>query len=318
MRHARTSPKNGNRHDGIQISAAENAYQVPTGTEAACDAWAGAWRGTGGKISGVLDVSLYFFSQRVDIQDFCGNVRPWCRTGRCRRKRERNMIKTVSVSGNKKTGPIAVTYRSGEHSVYGTCPKSCALNPQGEHAADLIDTEYLQAVRKAVPRRGKAWTYSHFPAHLLPLPAKGETVINASCDTMEAAIDAVRKGRPAVYAAPSGTNWPVRHEGVRFVRCPAETVDTVNCSNCGGGRPLCARGDRDYVIVFVAHGSGARFVGTDTQGGCYGNGGPVRMQWNATKKAGSADDAAAVVRFAEGLPPGSFLRHHVVGDLGRG
>lgn len=234
------------------------------------------------------------------------------------RKGERNMIKTVAVSSNQKTGPIAVTYRSGAHNVFGTCPRSCALNPQGDHAAALIDADYLQALRQAVPRNGQAWTYSHFPAHLLPSPAEGETVINVSCDTMEAAIDAVRKGRPAVHAAPSGTSWPVRHEGVRFVRCPAETVESVNCGNCGGGRPLCARGERDYVIVFVAHGGAAKLVGSETAGGCYGTGGPVRMAWNATKKSGTADDAATVAKFAQGLPPGSFLRHHVVGDLGQG
>jgi hypothetical protein len=43
----------------------------------------------------------------------------------------------------------------------------------------------------------------------------------------------------------------------------------------------------------------------------------VRLQWNATRKTGAADDAAAVVSFARSLPPGSLLRHHVVGDLGQ-
>jgi hypothetical protein len=103
------------------------------------------------------------------------------------------MLKTVKNSANKKTGPIAVTYRAGGHNVFGTCPKTCALNPQGDHAADLIDADYLQAVRQAVPRNGQAWTYSHFPAELLPVPAPGETVINASCDTMADAVAAVRR-----------------------------------------------------------------------------------------------------------------------------
>jgi len=169
------------------------------------------------------------------------------------------MLKTVKHSGNKKTGPIAVTYRAGGHNVFATCPKTCALNPQGEHAADLIDLDYLQAVRQAVPRNGQAWTYSHFPAEL---------------------------------------------------------AENFSCDQCGGGRPLCARGGRDYVVVFVAHGGGARLVGDDTPGGCYGNGGPVRLAWESTRKTGDASDGAAVVRFARSLPPGSLLRHHVVGDLG--
>jgi len=226
------------------------------------------------------------------------------------------MLKTVKHSANKKTGPIAVTYRAGGHSVFGTCPKTCALNPQGDNAADLVDVDYLQAVRRAVPRNGQAWTYSHFPAELLPAPAPGETVINASCDTIPQALAAVAAGRPAVVAAPSGTVWPYTVDGVKFVQCPAELAENFSCAQCGAGRPLCARGNRDYVVVFVAHGSGARLVGDDTPGGCYGNGGPVRLAWEKTKTGGHQDDAAELLRFSRSLPPGSLLRHHVVGDLG--
>ena len=227
------------------------------------------------------------------------------------------MLKTVKHSGNKKTGPIAVTYRAGGHNVFATCPATCALNPQGEHAADLIDLDYLQAVRQAVPRDGQAWTYSHFPAELLPVPAPGETVINASCDTIPQALAAVAIGRPAVVAAPAGTVWPHTQEGVLFAQCPAELSNEFDCARCGKGRPLCARGDRDYVIVFVAHGSGQALVGSDAPGGCYGNAGPVRLAWNKTSTDGHLDDAAALVGFARSLPPGSLLRHHIVGDLGQ-
>jgi hypothetical protein len=227
------------------------------------------------------------------------------------------MLKTIRISANRKTGPIAVTYRAGEHNVFGTCPKTCALNPQGDHAADLVDADYLQAVRQAVPRGGQAWTYSHFSPDVLPMPAPGETVINASCDTIDQALAAVAIGRPAVVAAPTGTTWPyTAANGVRFVQCPAELADNFSCAQCGNGRPLCARGDRDYVVVFVAHGQGARLVGTDVPGGCYGNGGPVRLAWEKTKTGGLVDDAAASVAFARSLPPGSLLRHHIVGDLG--
>jgi hypothetical protein len=41
------------------------------------------------------------------------------------------------------------------------------------------------------------------------------------------------------------------------------------------------------------------------------------MQWRATSTKGAPDDAAALEAFAASLPPGSFLRHHVVGDIGR-
>lgn len=227
------------------------------------------------------------------------------------------MIKMIPRSSNGKTGPIAVTYRAGAHHPFGTCPKSCALNPHGDQAAELVDQAYLSALRQAVPRNGQAWTYSHFPAELLPVPAPGETVINASCDTLDQALAAVQLGRPATVAAPAGTAWPYRVGGVDFVQCPAQLSDDFDCARCGGGRPLCARGERDYVVVFVAHGSRAGLVGSDTAGGCYGELGPVRMQWNATQTRGRADDAAAILDFARQLPPGSLLRHHVVGDIGK-
>ena len=227
------------------------------------------------------------------------------------------MLKTVAVSSNKKTGPIAVTYRAGVSETYGTCPKTCQLNPAPETGTDVIDAAYLSALLDAVPRNGVAWTYSHFPADQLPMPERGRTVINASCDTMDDAIKAYSIGRPAVVAAPVGTQWPVVHEGVRFVQCPAELSEGFTCMQCGGGVPLCARPDRDYVVVFVAHGTGKAKVGTDCAGGCYAAQGPTAIQWHGTRKSGAANDAEALVKFAKGLPPGSMLRHHVAGDIGR-
>lgn len=235
-------------------------------------------------------------------------------------QREKVMLKTVIASSNKKTGPISVTYRSGERSAFGTCPRTCALNPSSASSSDVVDAEYLDALRRAVPRNGQAWTYSHFPHDVLPRWQSGDTVINASCDTIDAARAAVLDGRPAVYAAPrdTGASWPATVDGVRFVRCPAETLGHVTCRSCGNGRPLCARGDRNYVIVFVGHGSGAKLVGAEAQGGCYAANGPTRLQWEATRKAEQTDtDGARLLRFVEALPAGSMVRHHVAGDIGR-
>ena len=228
------------------------------------------------------------------------------------------MLKTVPVSSNRKTGAIAVTYRSGEHQTYSTCPKSCALHPKSADGADTIDLDYLAALSDAVPRRGIAWTYSHFPAAVLPAPVEGKTVINASCDTVGEAVQAVKLGRPAVLAAPRDTvdDWPRIVDGVRFARCPAELSDNFTCAQCGGGTPLCARGLRDFVVVFVAHGTGAKKVGTG-QGGCYAASGPTAIQWHGVKKTGLKNDAERVLAFAKSLPPGSMLRHHVAGDIGR-
>ena len=229
------------------------------------------------------------------------------------------MLKTVAISSNRKTGPIAVTYRSGMHETFGTCPKTCELNPRGDMAADIVDRDYLSALKKAVPRKGIAWTYSHFSAEALPIPKKGETVINFSADNMRDAVNAIELGRPAVYAAPKNTaeQWPRVFQGVKFIRCPAELSDTFTCQQCGNGRPLCARPERDYAIVFVAHGTGAKKVGADEKGGCYAASGPTAIQWHGVKKSGLQNDSAALIAFAKSLPPGSMLRHHVAGDIGQ-
>lgn len=229
------------------------------------------------------------------------------------------MLRTVAVSSNKKTGPIAVTYRSGAVETFGTCPNTCKLCPDAKAGTSVVDTEYMQAVADAVPRNGQAWTYSHFPAEALPMPEPGKTVFNASCDSMADAVRTVEMGRPAVYAAPvdQKESFPLVHRGVRFLRCPAELSDSFTCGQCGGGRPLCARGDRDFVIVFGAHGSGAKRVGSDNGGGCYASYGPTAIQWHGTKKKGAANDAEAIRSFARSLPPGSMLRHHVAGDIGQ-
>jgi hypothetical protein len=228
------------------------------------------------------------------------------------------MLKTVQASANRKTGPIAVTYRAGSADVYGTCPQSCNLCPRPAAAASSVDLEYLEALRHAVPRNGQAWTYSHFAADNFPRWSAGETVINASCDTIAEAIAAHDSGRPAVYAAPLNSGeWPQKHYGLQFVRCPAETRDDITCASCGNGRPLCARGDRDYIVVFVAHGASAKRVGDCEPGGCYASGGPTFFAWNNTRKQAPQNDAETIQRFAQSLPPGWLLRHHIAGDVGK-
>ena len=229
------------------------------------------------------------------------------------------MLKTVAISANKKTGPIAVTYRAGEHETYGTCPRSCALHPKSETGTNQIDADYLAAVYDSVPRRGMAWAYSHFAAEALPTPKPGKTTINASCDTIADAVRTVELGRPAVYAAPADTadTWPRKIHGVTFARCPAELAESFTCADCGSGSPLCARGERDFVVVFVAHGTGKMWVGTDAPGGCYAASGPTAIQWHGTRKTGRANDAQALRDFARSLPVGSMLRHHIAGDIGR-
>jgi hypothetical protein len=228
-------------------------------------------------------------------------------------------LKTVRESSNSKTGPIAVTYRAGCASTYGTCPSGCGLHPSADQGAQEIDQEYMAALLDAVPAGGQAWTYSHFAPELLPKPAPGKTVINVSADTPDQAVHAWGLGLPVTVTAPVGANLarPVVYKGVRFVQCPEQSGHVSSCQTCGNGRPLCARSERDYIIVFAAHGTGARRVGTDQAGGCYAASGHVAIQWHKTRTAGPTNDAQQLREFAASLPAGSLLRHHVAGDVGR-
>jgi hypothetical protein len=235
------------------------------------------------------------------------------------------MLKTITISSNKKLGGCAATYRAGTDSVFSTCPSSCILKPANESGSTNIDHTYLDTVVKAVPINGSAWTYTHFPKEQIPITTENQTCINISTDSIPEAIESLQSGHPTVVVLGSNKEEKVDiHEGVRFIRCPAEYSD-VTCNSCGGDIPLCARPKRSYVIKFTAHGSQAKTINirqADTTlngsaGGCYGNGGPVRLQWEKTKTGEQTkSDAEVLTEFVAGLPEGSKLRHHVVGDLG--
>lgn len=232
------------------------------------------------------------------------------------------MIKTILKSANKKLGGCAATYRSGIGDVYSTCPSTCVLKPVASQGSNSINPAYLDAVLDAVPRDGVSWTYTHFPKELIPKPQAEKTCINISTDSLDDAVDSIKAGYPTVTVRPASESEKVDvYKGIRMVRCPAEYSDAT-CNDCGTDIPLCARPDRNYVIKFTAHGNQAKVIGArltlgipESKGGCYGNGGPVRIQWERTK--GSTENDATVLRtFVSTLAPGTKLRHHVVGDLG--
>jgi len=221
------------------------------------------------------------------------------------------MISFVNPTSNRKTGPIAVTYRAGKNK-YGTCPSDCPLNPQA--GTNVIDKDYLAALTTAVPKGGLAWTYTHFPIDNKWAP--GQTVINRSYDDVD---EAAKSPNPSVVVL--GKDSPYYHGkhfvhgGRRFVRCPAEYLD-LSCHTCGSGKPLCARGDRDYHIAFNAHGTGAAKVGK-SKGGCYASTGPVSWQWaKVTKVTATSPDGQSLREWVSALPTGTFLRHHIAGDIG--
>jgi len=202
--------------------------------------------------------------------------------------------------------------------MYGSCPNTCSLKPSTGRGSQVVDTEYLQALKTAVPRNGKSWTYTHFPKDELFRTSVEETCINISCDSVQDALASVRDGFPTVVAVPKDLDSKVDViEDVRFVRCPAEYVEKVTCSNCGGETPLCARHSRDFVVKFTAHGTSYKKVGSQEAGGCYGSSGPVAIQWkNTAKQEQIKTDTQILEDWISTLPEGSLVRHHVVGDVG--
>ena len=250
------------------------------------------------------------------------------------------MLKTIEYSSATKTRGIATTYRAGTGNQYSTCPSTCELNPSGG-GASTIDHDYFNALLYAVPRGGSAFTYSHFnyiewSAQALPL-AKNKTVINYSAPSLDIAAEAMRVGiASCVVVAPeywnngnSNTHGSSESKGlqiiqtdaIKVVRCPAEYNDKFSCNDCGGkNKPLCARGDRGYIIGFTAHGTGKKAaLDNEQQKGCYAAYHHVAMAWKNT--ANSVDtgetDGDKLTRFASGLRAGSVLRHHVAGDMGK-
>ena len=204
----------------------------------------------------------------------------------------------------------------------GTCPRSCQFNGSG-CGSSRIDPEYTAALADAVPRRGVAFTYSHFePALWADYLGPKKTVINWSAPDPAAAAQCVRDGIAPATAVVPRDYWQSRRvarvDDMRLVRCPAEYRPDINCNNCGGGDPLCARPDRDYVVTFTAHGSGARLAESNARGGCYGDYGHVVIHWSATRvQLQPLTDAEELTQFVRKLPPRTILRHHVVGDLGK-
>lgn len=235
------------------------------------------------------------------------------------------MLKTITKSSNKKLGGCAATYRAGVENVFSTCPNTCELKLANQRGSDSIDQTYLNALISAVPIQGVAWTYTHFPKEDIPLTGPGQTCINISTDSPQEAVESIQSGHPTVVVMPSTyTNKVDTYNSIRFIRCPAEYSDEITCNNCGGDVPLCARQNRDYVIKFTAHGSQAKIINQKAEttlssgsvsGGCYGTGGPVRLQWEKTKGT-TESDAEILTEFVSKLPVGTKLRHHVVGDLG--
>ena len=116
------------------------------------------------------------------------------------------MLKLIEISAATKTRGIATTYRAGAGDQFGTCPKTCELNPSGGGSTE-IDQPYFDALLSAVPKNGAAFTYCHFDYvdwsnKALPLSPR-KTVVNYSAPSLYAAAESMRDGVAAcVVVAP--------------------------------------------------------------------------------------------------------------------
>ena len=236
------------------------------------------------------------------------------------------MLKCTPVSRAKKTAGLAVTYRAASGEMYGTCPDSCPLKPV-ETKTREIDREYESAVRRAVPRKGLAFLFTHFPpSRWAEKNQAGRTTFNYSADSLDDAARHVKSGTAAV-AVVAADYWEGRASakvteagGVKMVRCPDELTG-IGCARCGNGVPLCARPDRAYAIIFTAHGAGKRLAGdNDEPGGCYAAFHWTGKLWGELsereRELEPESDGEHAERFAAELAPRTILRHHIAGDVG--
>ena len=110
--------------------------------------------------------------------------------------------------------------------------------------------------------RSTGYAYTHYR------PGKGDNLavlqemnrthftVNLSSDTLAEADEFIETGLPVVTLLPEGapkvSHTPAGNKGVR---CPAKG-GKVTCADCR----LYTRKDRDYVIGFVAHGTGRKAI----------------------------------------------------------
>ena len=208
------------------------------------------------------------------------------------------------VSGNVKTGPIAVTTTSA-----GSCPPTCSFKGNGcyaesgplamhwravtagkrggtleelcakitalprhqlwrhNQAGDLpghqgeLDPGAVRRIAEANKGR-RGFTYTHYRPtatnqEIVARANKAGFTINWSAETLEEADEFAALGaRPVVCVLPADQLTPVRTPAGRHVIvCPAATGNT-DCLNCG----ICQQRDRQAIVGFPAHGSGAKRV----------------------------------------------------------
>ena len=132
--------------------------------------------------------------------------------------------------------------------------------PDGQ---ELINLALLKQLVEANSASGaKGYTYSHHKLNTHNLEAlkyanKNGFTINASCESLTQADDAIRQGLPAVCVVNSDKVTPTHTPaGHKVTICPAQLHENVQCANC----KLCSYSNRSQVVAFLAHGNNERKV----------------------------------------------------------
>lgn len=131
------------------------------------------------------------------------------------------------------------------------------------HDNGVILGDKIMQMTNALKRK-TGFTYTHHVlsfeniANIKYANSHGFTV-NASCDNLNQVDNAMALGIPAATILPEvSEKVTYTPAGNKVITCPATYNDKIQCSNCGSGKPLCARADRSYAIGFPVHGTGKK------------------------------------------------------------
>ena len=186
---------------------------------------------------------------------------------------------TCSFKGNgcyAESGPLAMHWRAVTAGKRGgtleeLCAKITALprhqlwrhNQAGDlpgHQGELDPGAVRRIAEANKGRRG--FTYTHYRPtamnrEIVARANKAGFTINWSAETLEEADEfAALSAGPVVCVLPADQLTPVRTPaGHHVIVCPAVTGNT-DCLNCG----ICQQRDRQAIVGFPAHGSGAKRV----------------------------------------------------------
>ena len=135
------------------------------------------------------------------------------------------------------------------------------------HVDGHIDLRQLFDLVQANKASGaKGYTYTHHllskdnkPVHhnieALKYANKNGFTINASCESLAQADEAIDRGLPAVCVVNSDKDTPTHTPAGRKVTiCPAQLHENVQCANC----KLCSHSNRSQVVAFLSHGNRSR------------------------------------------------------------